>query len=101
MLAYFQQTALSIAFTVKVVVILGWQAFLAAAVDLFCPEFFVHFILVVSVLPGRLAIGAGDSVLRVWHTGSKVSPYDVTTFWHGINSKVTSVSRYCTASTAK
>ncbi|KAK7496355.1 hypothetical protein BaRGS_00012277, partial [Batillaria attramentaria] len=41
--------------------------------------------------PGRVAIGAGDNMIRVWNTSSKTNPYDITTHWQGIKNKVTAV----------
>ena len=41
---------------------------------------------------GRVAVGVGDSMIRVWNTSKKTNPYDVSTFWQGIKSKVTAVS---------
>ncbi|KAM3844618.1 gem-associated protein 5 isoform 2-T2 [Vipera latastei] len=41
---------------------------------------------------GCLAIGVGDSMLRVWNTMSINNHYDVKTFWQGIKSKVTALA---------
>ncbi|EMP37054.1 Gem-associated protein 5, partial [Chelonia mydas] len=41
---------------------------------------------------GCLAIGVGDSMIRVWNTLSLSNTYDVKTFWQGIKSKVTALS---------
>ncbi|NXU55063.1 GEMI5 protein, partial [Turnix velox] len=41
---------------------------------------------------GCLAIGVGDSMIRVWNTLSMNNIYDVKTFWQSIKSKVTALS---------
>ncbi|CAN8189985.1 unnamed protein product [Coccothraustes coccothraustes] len=41
---------------------------------------------------GCLAIGVGDSMIRVWNTLSINNIYDVKTFWQSIKSKVTALS---------
>lgn len=41
---------------------------------------------------GRLAIGSGDSLIRLWNVNEGVSDYCVTTVWQGLKSKVTAVS---------
>ena len=45
-----------------------------------------------SNTPGRMAIGVGDNMLRVWNYGSPRNPYSHSVFWQGIKSKITSVS---------
>ncbi|XP_061596575.1 gem-associated protein 5 isoform X2 [Cololabis saira] len=40
---------------------------------------------------GCLALGVGDSMIRVWNTLSTQNKYDVRTFWQGIKSKVTAL----------
>ncbi|XP_070198207.1 gem-associated protein 5-like, partial [Littorina saxatilis] len=42
--------------------------------------------------PGRVAVGVGDAMIRVWNTSSKTNPYDVTTLRQGIKSKVTALA---------
>lgn len=44
------------------------------------------------VATGRLALGVGDSMIRVWNTLSIQNPYETKTYWQGIKSKVTAVS---------
>lgn len=46
------------------------------------------------VILGRLAIGVGDSMIRLWNMNNSVNPFDVTVLWQGIKSKVTAVSQY-------
>jgi len=41
---------------------------------------------------GLLAVGVGDSMLRVWNRNNVINSHDVQTFWQGIKSKVTAVS---------
>ncbi|KAM6907183.1 gem-associated protein 5 [Xenentodon cancila] len=40
---------------------------------------------------GCLAMGVGDSMIRVWNTLSTQNKYDVRSFWQGIKSKVTAL----------
>ncbi|XP_071951268.1 gem-associated protein 5-like [Antedon mediterranea] len=42
--------------------------------------------------PGRLAIGSGDNLIRIWNTSSLANQHDISTFWQGIKSKVTALS---------
>lgn len=42
--------------------------------------------------PGRLAIGVGDSMIRLWNMNNSVNPFDVTVLWQGIKSKVTALA---------
>ncbi|XP_076446765.1 gem-associated protein 5-like [Babylonia areolata] len=42
--------------------------------------------------PGRVAVGVGDSMIRVWNTSNKSNPYDISVVWQGIKSKVTAVA---------
>ncbi|KAM9311522.1 gem-associated protein 5 [Gastrophryne carolinensis] len=44
------------------------------------------------VAAGCLAVGVGDSMIRVWNTMSVVNSYDVKTLWQSIRSKVTALS---------
>ncbi|XP_063303907.1 gem-associated protein 5 [Pelobates fuscus] len=44
------------------------------------------------VAAGSLAVGVGDSMIRVWNTLSVVNAYDVKTLWQGIRCKVTALS---------
>lgn len=53
---------------------------------------FVYSLAFSPVDPGCLAIGVGDSMIRVWNTLSMSNIYDVKTFWQSIKSKVTAVS---------
>ncbi|XP_041050023.1 gem-associated protein 5 [Carcharodon carcharias] len=52
---------------------------------------FVYSLAFSPVNIGSLAIGVGDSMIRVWDTMSLQSSYDIKTFWQGIKSKVTSL----------
>ncbi|NXO29148.1 GEMI5 protein, partial [Cisticola juncidis] len=53
---------------------------------------FVYSLAFSPVDPGCLAIGVGDSMIRVWNTLSMNNSYDVKTFWQSIKSKVTALS---------
>uniref|UniRef100_A0A8C5RPA2 Gem nuclear organelle associated protein 5 n=1 Tax=Laticauda laticaudata TaxID=8630 RepID=A0A8C5RPA2_LATLA len=53
---------------------------------------FVYSLAFSPVDTGCLAIGVGDSMLRVWNTMSINNHYDVKTFWQGIKSKVTALA---------
>ncbi|XP_030069204.1 gem-associated protein 5 isoform X2 [Microcaecilia unicolor] len=53
---------------------------------------FVYSLAFSPVDVGCLAIGVGDSMIRVWNTVSINNAYDVKTFWQGIKSKVTALS---------
>lgn len=53
---------------------------------------FVYSLAFSPVDPGCLAIGVGDSMIRVWNTLSMSNIYDVKTYWQSIKSKVTAVS---------
>ncbi|XP_062977629.1 gem-associated protein 5 [Elgaria multicarinata webbii] len=53
---------------------------------------FVYSLAFSPVDTGSLAVGVGDSMLRVWNTLSISNHYDVKTFWQGIKSKVTALS---------
>nr|XP_056716172.1 gem-associated protein 5 [Euleptes europaea] len=52
---------------------------------------FVYSLAFSPVDTGCLAIGVGDSMIRVWNTLSINNHYDVKTFWQGIKSKVTAL----------
>ncbi|XP_061165000.1 gem-associated protein 5-like [Saccostrea echinata] len=41
--------------------------------------------------PGRLAIGVGDSMIRLWNMNNVNNPFDVALLWQGIRSKVTAL----------
>ncbi|KAM7007983.1 gem-associated protein 5 [Passerculus sandwichensis] len=53
---------------------------------------FVYSLAFSPVDSGCLAIGVGDSMIRVWNTLSITNIYDVKTFWQSIKSKVTALS---------
>ncbi|KAH1166698.1 hypothetical protein KIL84_015870 [Mauremys mutica] len=53
---------------------------------------FVYSLAFSPVDTGCLAIGVGDSMIRVWNTLSLSNTYDVKTFWQSIKSKVTALS---------
>uniref|UniRef100_A0A8D2PCE4 Gem nuclear organelle associated protein 5 n=1 Tax=Zosterops lateralis melanops TaxID=1220523 RepID=A0A8D2PCE4_ZOSLA len=53
---------------------------------------FVYSLAFSPVDTGCLAIGVGDSMIRVWNTLSINNLYDVKTFWQNIKSKVTALS---------
>ncbi|NXN88149.1 GEMI5 protein, partial [Bombycilla garrulus] len=53
---------------------------------------FVYSLAFSPVDSGCLAIGVGDSMIRVWNTLSMNNIYDVKTFWQSIKSKVTALS---------
>ncbi|XP_061473449.1 gem-associated protein 5 isoform X2 [Rhineura floridana] len=53
---------------------------------------FVYSLAFSPVDTGCLAVGVGDSMLRVWNTLSITNHYDVKTFWQGIKSKVTALA---------
>ncbi|XP_069510057.1 gem-associated protein 5 isoform X2 [Ambystoma mexicanum] len=53
---------------------------------------FVYTLAFSPVDVGCLAIGSGDSMIRVWNTLSIQNSYDVKTFWQGIKNKVTALS---------
>lgn len=41
---------------------------------------------------GRIALGVGDNMIRVWNMNNTTNAFDVATLWQGIRSKVTAVS---------
>ncbi|VDI58625.1 gem associated protein 5 [Mytilus galloprovincialis] len=41
--------------------------------------------------PGRIALGVGDNMIRVWNLNNSNNPFDVVTLWQGIRSKVTAL----------
>jgi len=53
---------------------------------------FVYSLAFSPVDPGCLAIGVGDSMIRVWNTLSMSNMLNVKTYWQSIKSKVTAVS---------
>ncbi|KAA0720372.1 Gem-associated protein 5 [Triplophysa tibetana] len=53
---------------------------------------FVYCLSFSSVSTGSLALGVGDSMIRVWNTLSIQNKYDIRTFWQGIKSKVTALA---------
>ncbi|NXX42415.1 GEMI5 protein, partial [Tricholaema leucomelas] len=53
---------------------------------------FVYSLAFSPVDTGCLAIGVGDSMIRVWNTLSMNNVYDVKTFWQSIKSKVTALA---------
>ncbi|XP_012945659.1 gem-associated protein 5, partial [Aplysia californica] len=42
--------------------------------------------------PGCVAIGAGDNMIRVWNQGKRTNPFDISTHYYGMKSKITTVS---------
>ncbi|KAI2651116.1 Gem-associated protein 5 [Labeo rohita] len=53
---------------------------------------FVYCLSFSPVGTGCLALGVGDSMIRVWSTLSIQNQYDIKTFWQGIKSKVTALA---------
>ncbi|XP_051955361.1 gem-associated protein 5 [Xyrauchen texanus] len=53
---------------------------------------FVYCLSFSPVATGCLALGVGDSMIRVWNTLSIQNQYDIRTFWQGIKSKVTALA---------
>ncbi|XP_068134406.1 gem-associated protein 5 isoform X2 [Hyperolius riggenbachi] len=53
---------------------------------------FVYTLMFSPVAVGCLAVGVGDSMIRIWNTMSVVNSYDVKTLWQSIRSKVTALS---------
>ncbi|KAM4675681.1 gem-associated protein 5 [Discoglossus pictus] len=53
---------------------------------------FVYSLAFSPVAAGCLAVGVGDSMIRVWNTLSITNAYDVRTLWQGIRSKVTALA---------
>ncbi|XP_048853566.1 gem-associated protein 5 isoform X1 [Brienomyrus brachyistius] len=53
---------------------------------------FVYTLTFSPVGTGCLAMGVGDSMIRVWNTLSVTNKYDTKTFWQGVKSKVTALS---------
>ncbi|KAJ7997067.1 hypothetical protein DPEC_G00225080 [Dallia pectoralis] len=53
---------------------------------------FVYTLTFSPVGTGCLALGVGDSMIRVWSTLSIQNKYDAKSFWQGIKSKVTALS---------
>ncbi|XP_053935308.1 gem-associated protein 5 isoform X3 [Cuculus canorus] len=53
---------------------------------------FVYSLAFSPVDTGCLAVGVGDSMIRVWNTLSMNNIYDVKTFWQSIKSKVTALA---------
>lgn len=52
---------------------------------------FVYTLAFSPVGAGCLALGVGDSMIRVWNTLTTQNEYDARSFWQGIKSKVTAV----------
>lgn len=50
---------------------------------------FVYSASITSNNPNKLALGIGDNTIRVWTTGVDVNPYESSTIWQGIKTKVT------------
>ncbi|XP_069002058.1 gem-associated protein 5 [Embiotoca jacksoni] len=53
---------------------------------------FVYALTFSPVGTGCLALGVGDSMIRVWNTLTTQNQYDTRTFWQGIKSKVTALA---------
>uniref|UniRef100_A0A671MBV8 Gem-associated protein 5-like n=1 Tax=Sinocyclocheilus anshuiensis TaxID=1608454 RepID=A0A671MBV8_9TELE len=53
---------------------------------------FVYCLSFSPVGTGCLALGIGDSMIRVWNTLSIQNQYDIKTFWQGVKSKVTALA---------
>ncbi|KAF4077608.1 hypothetical protein AMELA_G00210050 [Ameiurus melas] len=53
---------------------------------------FVYSMSFSPVATGCLALGVGDSMIRVWNTLSIQNPYETKTYWQGIKSKVTALA---------
>ncbi|KAI4880888.1 hypothetical protein NFI96_029768 [Prochilodus magdalenae] len=53
---------------------------------------FVYSLSFSPVATGCLALGVGDSMIRVWNTLSIHNPYDTKTYWQSIKSKVTALA---------
>nr|XP_055035925.1 gem-associated protein 5 [Misgurnus anguillicaudatus] len=53
---------------------------------------FVYCLSFSPVGTGCLAVGVGDSMIRVWNTLSIQNHYEIRTFWQGIKSKVTALA---------
>ncbi|KAB5548648.1 hypothetical protein PHYPO_G00058010 [Pangasianodon hypophthalmus] len=53
---------------------------------------FIYSLSFSPVATGCLALGVGDSMIRVWNTLSIQNPYETKTFWQGIKSKVTALA---------
>ncbi|XP_075458280.1 gem-associated protein 5 isoform X2 [Ascaphus truei] len=53
---------------------------------------FVYCLAFSPVAAGSLAVGVGDSMIRVWNTLSILNAYEVKTLWQGIRCKVTALS---------
>ena len=45
-----------------------------------------------ALLSGRLAVGVGDDVIRIWNVNEGAGVYNITNIWQGLKNKVTSVS---------
>ena len=43
-------------------------------------------------ISGRLALGLGDNMIRLWNLNTPPDMFDITTLWQGIRGKVTAVS---------
>ena len=43
-------------------------------------------------ISGRLALGVGDNMIRLWNLNTPPDMFDITTLWQGIRGKVTAVS---------
>ncbi|XP_077983936.1 gem-associated protein 5-like [Glandiceps talaboti] len=52
---------------------------------------FVYSMVTSPIDPGRLAIGVGDNMIRIWNTSSPINAYDVSVLWQGTRSKVTAL----------
>ncbi|XP_053574687.1 gem-associated protein 5 [Bombina bombina] len=53
---------------------------------------FVYSLAFSPVAAGCLAVGVGDSMIRIWNTLSITNAYDVRTLWQGIRCKVTALA---------
>ena len=44
------------------------------------------------IIPGHIALGVGDAMIRLWNLTHLPEEYDMVSYWQGIRSKVTAVS---------
>ncbi|KAK3100512.1 hypothetical protein FSP39_021082 [Pinctada imbricata] len=52
---------------------------------------FVYIARTCCIDPGRLALGVGDGMIRLWNLNNTRNKVDITTLWQGIKSKVTAL----------
>ena len=50
-------------------------------------------VIVLLLYSGRLALGVGDNMIRLWNLNAPPDMFDIVSLWQGIRGKVTAVSK--------